>query len=89
MLAGCSKAPLGSDKPIVVSVKALPVTHPPLPAPLKLESPKWQACGSMVCMTIPDAKKLARNTVAVGRWVGGANNALTYYRGSGTQVRSP
>lgn len=84
-LAGCSKN--SRDFPeIKVQIEPQKTTHPPTPSPLKLEQPKWQACGDKVCMTVDEAKKVNRNSVAVGRWMGQAKAALTYYRGSDNQA---
>lgn len=84
-LAGCSKGSHESLE-VKVEVQGQKTTHPPMPSPLKLEQPKWEVCGDKVCMPVEEAKKINRNSVAVGRWMGQANAALTYYRGSDIQA---
>lgn len=86
LLTGCSSAPRPSTLEVAVTPAPIHTVHPPLPAPVKLDSPAWQECqdehgNPLVCLTASEAKKAIRNKVAVGRWMGSMGSIVRYYRG--------
>lgn len=86
MLTACSNGKVfsaGADAPLDIRVKPVTTIAPPLPAPLHIARVHWRTCdrGSKACLSWVDARRMERNKVAIGRWMGQANAVIEYYRG--------
>ena len=76
-LTACSIVPRSPEVVVVAEVPA--IEHPEHPGALELQDPKFDDCGSKVCLTKPEARKVVENTVRTGRWASRMNRLVKFY----------